>query len=575
MSVKHIKKAENIESRLKCEIMLPLMAHINNDNIVKKRLPFLYDSTVKSLKKQLLSTNSKGRELMVGSMPYHVLKSMTYYYPHISICAQIAYNSTLLYKGLLLNTQRNVSEYVANSNDKNLIEKYNELQIIHDRKIYGSTFEESMDSQIKTTELELSILEDLSQKEVLADLEITWEDVREKLSKNDVAIEFIEINKQECFDHSAFCYGALLLRRDYKHPVFIELGSKQEIDKNIDALLHSFNYGIRQTASKWYAASEHLYALIWGKMGSFIFPGDNVYFSTDGLLHKTPIEFLSDSLGNYANETYNMFRLSSTRELCKTRKSTLSKAVLYGGILFDAKPKGKEVDSLDAFQPFEDPLTRSGWNYLPASDAEVDTISNILFSFGIPVIKRKGEDGTEESFKELSGTDLSILHIATHGFYFSQKEIQYLDYFQSQTNNTPPLRRSGLMMAGGQTAWLGEENIEQEHDGILTSEEISTIDFSNVSLAVLSACQTGLGDINNIGAEGVIGIQRAFKLAGVQSLLMSLWKVDDNSTSYLMQRFYSRMLSGETKHDAFKNAQREVRNKYPNPFYWAGFVMLD
>ena len=165
------------------------------------------------------------------------------------------------------------------------------------------------------------------------------------------------------------------------------------------------------------------------------------------------------------------------------------------------------------------------------------------------------------------------MHLATHGFYFPAKEVNYLDYYQTK-NHISPMKRSGLMLAGGQTAWMGTRSIEQEHDGILTSEEIAAVDFSNVSMVVLSACQTGLGDIDT-GAEGVIGIQRAFKLAGVQSLLMSLWKVDDNATSYMMQRFYSRMLSGETKHNAFKAAQQEVRYKYPNPYYWAGFVMLD
>ena len=570
----YMQKAERINPRLKYTQLLPLVTHIPNDSIVKLRLPFLYENNKKWLKKQLLSTNSEGREMLVRNMSYDVLKSMIYYYPNLPICADIAYNSTLLYKGLLQNTQKSVSEYIANSNDNDLKGKYNELQLIQNKEGQDEpTFEASLQSQIETSDLELSLLESLSRNKVLGDLEITWNDVRNKLGKNDVAIEFVEINRQECFDRSAFLYGALILRRDYKHPVFLELDSKDEIDKNINVLLHSANSSIRQTSSIWNTASEQLYKLIWGKLINHIHPGDNVFFSTDGLLHKTPIEFLSDGMGNYANEKYNMFRLSSTRELCKKRKEGISKVVLYGGLLFDATPKGQEVDSLDAFQNYEDSSERSGWNYLPASETEVDSISDLLASQGINVIKKKGLDGTEESFKDLSGLDLSIVHIATHGFYFPQKETQYLDYFQSQMDISP-MKRSGLMMTGGQTAWMGKKKIEQEHDGILTSEEISKIDLNNVSMVVLSACQTGLGDIDT-GAEGVIGIQRAFKLAGVQSLLMSLWKVDDAATSYMMQAFYSKMLSGDTKHNAFKAAQQEVRKKYPDPYYWAAFVMLD
>lgn len=570
----YMQKAEKINPRLKYRELLTLMAHVHNDSIVGVRLPLLYESTTTELKKKMLTTNADGREMMVKLMPYEVLKSMTYYYPQLSICADVAYNSTLLYKGLLLNTQKTVSEYIANSNDNYLKELFNKLQIARSKEeLEESTFENSTQSQMETSELEMSILERLSKKKMLADLDITWNKVCDKLGKNDVAIEFVEISKLELFDRSAICYGALIVRRDFEHPVFVKLDSKDEIDKDINALLNSFNTFSRLTTTKWKTISERLYKEIWGKLEDFIHPGENVYFSTDGLLHKTPIEFLSDSLGNYANEKYNMYRLSSTRELCKKSKEGISKAVLYGGLLYDAETKGEEVDSLDSFQQYDDSSTRSGWKYLPASEAEVDSISSLLSSKGISVIKRKGLDGTEESFKELSGLDESILHIATHGFYFPQKEVRYLDFFQSQIDISP-MKRSGLMMTGGQTAWMGKKNIEQEHDGILTSDEISKIDLSNVGLVVLSACQTGLGDIDS-GAEGVIGIQRAFKLAGAQSLLMSLWKVDDVATSYMMQKFYSRMLAGDTKHNAFKTAQKEVRKKYPHPYYWAGFVLLD
>ena len=570
----YMQKAEKINTHLKFEILLPLLAHISHDSLVKIRLPFLFDDTKKRLRKNMLLTNSEGREMLVRLMPYDVLKSMIYYYPNLSICADISYNSTLLYKGLLQNTHKTVSEYIASSNDYNLKEQFKRLQIARSKEeLEESTIENSTQSQMEILELEMSILEKLSKKKMLADLDITWNKVCNKLGKDDVAIEFVEINKQEAFDRSAFCYGALILRRGYIHPVFVVLDFKDKIDKEIDALLKVFSSGSHLTTTKWKTVSEHLYKEIWEKLEDYIHPGENVYFSTDGLLHKTPIEFLSDSLGYYANEKYNMYRLSSTRELCKKRKEGMAKAILYGGLLYDADAKGQEVDSFESFQPYDKSSKRSGWNYLPASEAEVDSISSLLSSNGITIIKRKGLDGTEESFKELSGLDLSIVHIATHGFYFPQKEVRYLDYFQSQ-NDISPMKRSGLMMTGGQTAWTGKKNLDQEHDGILTSEEISKIDLSNVGLVVLSACQTGLGDIDS-GAEGVIGIQRAFKLAGAQSLLMSLWKVDDEATSYMMRKFYSSMLSGDTKHNAFKLAQKEVRNKYPNPYYWAGFVMLD
>lgn len=136
------------------------------------------------------------------------------------------------------------------------------------------------------------------------------------------------------------------------------------------------------------------------------------------------------------------------------------------------------------------------------------------------------------------------------------------------------LKRTGLILAGGQKAWLGEAIPDNVEDGILLAEEIASMDLTGTDLVVLSACETGLGEITS---EGVFGLQRAFKKAGVQTLIMSLWKVDDGATSLFMQTFYKHWFEGETKHEAFAAAQKTVReNKdYSNPYYWAGFIMLD
>jgi len=138
-----------------------------------------------------------------------------------------------------------------------------------------------------------------------------------------------------------------------------------------------------------------------------------------------------------------------------------------------------------------------------------------------------------------------------------------------------PLLRSGLIMSGANNQWLAKEYIMQDgvEDGILTADEISRLNLINTKLVVLSACETGLGDVKN--SEGVFGLQRAFKLAGVESLIMSLWKVPDDATAELMTNFYQQWLSGQTKQNAFKTAQQKVREKYKSPYYWAAFVMMD
>ena len=141
--------------------------------------------------------------------------------------------------------------------------------------------------------------------------------------------------------------------------------------------------------------------------------------------------------------------------------------------------------------------------------------------------------------------------------------------------------RSGLLFAGANRAWTGKRSIEGIDDGILTAKEIAMLNFSKVKLIVMSACQTGLGDVE--ANEGVYGLQRAFKLAGAETLIMSLWEVDDNATSLLMKTFYEDYLNGKAKDVAFRNAINKVRSykddngdtPFTSPYYWAAFIMMD
>lgn len=583
-ALKYMLDAEKECSNVTVPELISLMTHIDNKELVEYQIANQYIKFENQIKNGILILSNQGRESLIdrGMFIFQLFRSMPYYYPNSKICKDVSYNSLLLCKGLLLNTQKDISTIIEKTRDgkiKNLYKKIqdinanNHVMIVDDDASLDST---SIKNNIEVENLERELISEITKKKLLTFSDVTWEQVQKQLKNNDIAIEITEIENLDPLNQASFCYGALVLRHDFETPKFVVLDSKEKIDSDIEILLSSFNKGTRMENDKWSNFSKRLYKSIWWKLEDFVNEGDNIYFSLDGLLNKAPIEVLSDSNGVMVNEKYNLFRLSSTRELCKQRKEDISKVVLYGGLLYDAKPNGQKVDSIEAFQYYGNDSIRSGWNYLPASSTEVDSISYLLSSQGIKAIKKKGLKGTEESFKKLSGSDISTIHIATHGFYFPQQEAHYINYFHKKESKDyiSPMKRSGLMMTGGQSAWLGIKNIEKERDGILTAEEIATLDLSNVNMVVLSACQTGLGDIDP-GAEGVLGIQRAFKMAGVQSLLMSLWKVDDNATAYMMQEFYSGLLSGETKHNAFKSAQQKIRNKYSNPFYWAGFVMLD
>ena len=142
--------------------------------------------------------------------------------------------------------------------------------------------------------------------------------------------------------------------------------------------------------------------------------------------------------------------------------------------------------------------------------------------------------------------------------------------FRSSAN---PLFRSGILFAGANDAWMGKAMNGQEDDGILTAYEVSNLFLPNTSLVVLSACETALGDIK--GSEGVYGLQRSFKMAGVQNLVMSLWKVPDTETAEFMQVFYKNMFEKKTIVQSFYEAQSFMKNKYrKEPYKWAAWILV-
>jgi len=153
-----------------------------------------------------------------------------------------------------------------------------------------------------------------------------------------------------------------------------------------------------------------------------------------------------------------------------------------------------------------------------------------------------------------------VLHIATHGFFSDKNDA-----------GTDPMLRAGLLLTG--VANYLQDNITLDADnGILTAYEAANLNLDNTEMVVLSACETGKGEVQN--GEGVYGLQRAFQTAGAQSIMMSLWKVDDAATQELMTLFYQNWTAGKTKADAFTQAQRSLKKKYNSPYYWGAFVMM-
>jgi len=495
-----------------------------------------------------------------------------------------AYDISLFTKGLLLNTSIDFDQLIAEKGTPEAVAKFEEL------KLLKLQIQKLTEKPISERYLNVDSLKTVAQKmetelvklskeygDYTQNLKINWKDVQAKLGEKEVAIEFLEYPTLT----DTVKYAALVLRKGWTNPKFISLFKKDQIEEFI-------KQDKDQIYSNGYVGKE-IKKLVWNQLEEFISPGDRVYFSAAGILHQLAIENLSFDESTTLGDRYQMYRLSSTKELTIHQSEPISQSVaLYGGLIYDLdmdemtaeSEKYRRKDTLFAIRGIgQDSIRRKGWQFLPGTLAEANEVSQILKENQYQVGEFIAEIGNEESFKNLSGKRLGIIHIATHGFFLPIEESRSNQFIQMRLGDgnenvgyVDPMLRSGLMLAGGNRAWLGNSIPNNIDDGILTAREISRLDLRGTDLVVLSACETGLGDVSS---EGVFGLQRAFKQAGAQTIIMSLWNVKDEATQYLMTNFYSYLMQGASKREAFIQARNLCREKYQDPTYWAAFIMLD
>ncbi len=500
-----------------------------------------------------------------------------------SVC--FVFDLALFSKGLLLNTTIDFDKLIAEKGTTEAIAKFEELKLLklEIQRLWEKPIAErylNIDSLENIAQQKETELVKLSKEygDYTSNMKINWNDVQANLQEKDVAIEFVEYPTLT----DTVKYAALILRKGWKYPKFIPLFRKDQIeefikkDKNI---IYSKYVG------------KQIKNLIWSPLESVVSRGERVYFSPAGIIHQLAIENLPVDDSTTLGDRYQMNRLSSTKQLVVSHTHDTARSdVLYGGLNYSldipvmmTESKKYEFETSSNYLARRgyqnDTKDRIGWKFLQGTKPEVDQISRIMKQQDYQVSEFTGKNGNEESFKSLSGKKENIIHIATHGFFESIEEsrknpfmLQRMGDQQQERATVDPMLRSGLIMAGGNKAWLGEKIPENIEDGVLTAREISRMDLRGTDLVVLSACETGLGEVSS---EGVFGLQRSFKQAGVRTLVMSLWEVSDKATTFIMTEFYSNLLSGKEKREAFLEAKRKCKVKFPEPQYWAAFIMLD
>lgn len=516
-------------------------------------------------------------------LDWDILPSIALSFDDSIKCLQVAYDSAINFKGVSLRTGVEIAKYIRNSGIPVLNDKLNQILSMQDMLSNTTDTTESTRLRYKIDNEEAELYKLLYSIDDSALFYIyNWKDVAERLGDNDLAIEFVECNRSI----TETCYVAMILRKGWDSPKIVELCDKKELASvaRIDPsskIYRNDKAGKHKLEETYYKKG---YKLIWDKLSRYVNGTNNVYFSPDGLLHQINIEAFQDNAGRMVSDMCIMHRLSSTRELCIDQvKNDKKSMVLYGGLNYDMNVQDMVAhsrhytikDNVSVSRSIDKRNCNSSrWIKLSGTKSEVDKIAKICHQYKIETRTFIANDGNEESFKALSGKNTPIIHLATHGLFVKNNETYKMPFYNTVRNDNP-LRRSALIFAGANNAWSGETIPHNIDDGVLLAEEIAAMDLTGTDLVVLSACETGLGDITS---EGVFGLQRAFKKAGVKTLIMSLWKVDDAATSYFMQTFYDEWLGGKTKLEAFAVAQKRVReysDEYSNPYYWAGFIMLD
>ena len=556
-----------------------------NWTALEQILPDCYENAREPLLRQFSLSKAADRAVYWGKKGgFFYLYLPTFVYEHYSNpFASYAYDATLFSKGVLLSAENKSTEIILDSDNKELIRLFERFKQLKSKKM------RSLEENVEMEALSDVLLR--YQKEhkydFRSDFRIGWRDVQERLGDHDIAIEFVTIPQS----NDTVKYAALSIKKGYVAPHLIKLNG---VTKTLTA-----------QSNKIYTSNE-LYDIIWGALERELDGVENVFFSPAGAFFNTGIEYLPDDMGINFCYKYNTFRLSSTKELVTHRVRTLRKAALFGGANYDLLPTNDtssvQQESNESLRTVSfDSLhldglrggsVASGFPYLPGTRKEVEAISKQLVDANIAVDLYAGDNAKESAFKFLSGTNIGIIHVATHGFYYTKKgSIQNYGmdrYFRDMNYSVTKrntyyaeedkrLTRSGLVLAGANNTLRKKEGKTSGNDGILYAYEIAGLNFYKVDLIVLSACQSGLGDID--ASEGVFGLQRSFKLAGANSLVMSLWKVNDDATRILMTEMYNNLYSGQTKREALANAQLTLRSHnngiYDQPEFWAAFVLLD
>lgn len=520
---------------------------------------FIMQETYSGYMKERIETDSTSyiiRKTTLGGQPYN---------EYTRLHAKKAFNLRLASKGMVFSSTRKVREKILKNGDSELISAYTRLEQMK-KELSAAYMAASSPQQEKNRSvlaqqieaLELQLVEkSAALKSVRETRSVRFEDVQSKLKPGEAAIEVIRIN------HPMYYLSDNLTHQDSIYYAFLLITPENKIKPEVFLIKNGY-----QLESRFYKAyKNHIAAqtedrtsfdAFWKPVQHQLRGKTRIYFSSDGIYNLININTLKNpASGKYLLEELEITLVPDLSAVTETAFDTGSKktAVIFGNPQFAETPPHGDRRSAAVSRSFSlASILEDDIPPLTATESEVETIQQLLRRNQWNTKLFKGQNASEKNFKQMDSP--SLVHVATHGFFSPQ---------DGYSEN--PLMRSGLIMAGIQPI-----SAAKEEDGILTAFEAQSINLSETELVVLSACETGTGEISS--GDGVYGLQRAFLTAGSRNIIMSLWAVDDAATSLLMETFYKEWTTGLSKNAALRKAELEVMKTYPSPYYWGAFVLL-
>ncbi|MCB9187756.1 MAG: tetratricopeptide repeat protein [Flavobacteriales bacterium] len=492
---------------------------------------------------------------------------------NFSVITTMMYDVELRNKGLVLKTSNQIKQQILNGKDQELTENYehwislkkelaNQMSMLEENRTLSI---DTLENQIKSLEKEINKSVQLTEKQSWSN----WKEIRKSLKEGEAAIEFTHFYKQG--ESPVSTYGALILKANSEVPVYVELFEESRLLDIIGTYAGNDLAYINEVYGKAGQLDTRLFKSIWEPMMEELKGIKEVYYAPVGLLNKISFGAIGVSEQKYLSDLFTLNQVSSTVSINTYDKHISVKEIsLFGGAKYSEEPNKDDI-----------------WKYLPGTKKEVEQIAQSFKDNQLTASLWVGDEATEEQFKSLEATAASIVHVATHGFFYPDlsefesdemavNEVEEVDFrggsrgYKTFVTSKDPLMRAGIVFTGANKGW--EEQTAGNEDGVLTAYEVSNLNLSKVGLIVLSACETGLGEIK--GSEGVYGLQRAFKSAGVEQMVMSLWQVPDKETQQFMVQFYEELLKDGNAPRAFKATQK-IMKKNLDPFYWGAFVLVE